>query len=195
MNRFARAALLAAHRAGRTVLAAAATAALAGVALLAQPACAQESAAAAESRRPIGSLSVGVMNFDLSGTGSTPMAALRVDLPWSTHLWFEPGLVVARPDQQFGARSTFVVAEIHAHAMLPLGGFAPYLGGGIGHAWDVRDEEFGGTIGRLSLAGALGARCQFAPRAGARAELRVRTLGREFSGSTAEITAGLSWRF
>lgn len=169
--------------------------ALAILALVASPALAQDAAAEAESRRPIGSASVGIMHFDLSGTGSTPMLALRVDLPWSTHLWFEPGVVFARPNQQFGASTNFVVAEMHAHAMLPLGGFAPYLGGGVGRAWDIRDEEYGGTIGRLSLAGALGARFQLAPRAGARAELRVRTLGREFTGSSAEFTGGLSWRF
>jgi hypothetical protein len=154
-----------------------------------------QEAAAAESRRPIGSLSVGVMQFDLSGTGSAPMVALRVDLPWSTHLWFEPGVSIARPDQQFGARSTFVVAEVHAHAMLPLGGFAPYLGGGIGRAFDVRDEEFGGTQAELSLAGAVGVRAQLSARAGARAELRIRTLSTELTGWSAEWTAGLSWRF
>ena len=182
------------RRATRTLLFASAVVA-ASTAAFVRPALAQDAGAAAESRRPIGSVSVGIMQFDLSGTGSTPMAALRVDLPWSTHLWFEPGVVFARPDQQFGASTTFVVAELHAHAMMPLGGFAPFLGAGVGRAWDLRDEEFGGTIGRLSLAGAVGARFQLAPRAGARAELRVRTLGREFTGSTAEFTAGLSWRF
>ena len=134
------------------------------------------------------------MQFDLSGTGTAPMLALRVDLPWSTHLWFEPGVTLARPEQGFG-RSTFVVAEMHAHAMVPLGGFAPYLGGGVGRAFDMRDEEFGGTRGELSLAAAAGVRAQLSTRAGARAELRIRGLSKEFEGSTAEWTAGLSWRF
>ena len=151
-------------------------------------------ASQAASRRPIASVSAGLMQFDLSGTGSAPMAALRLDLPWSTHLWFEPGVVVSRPEQQFGARSTFVVPEVHVHAILPLGTVAPYVGGGVGYALDLRANRDGESTGSLSLAAALGARFQLTRRAGARAELRVRTLGTEFSGSTAEWTAGLSWR-
>jgi hypothetical protein len=141
------------------------------------------------------SVSYGVFQFDLSGTGDARMIALRVERVSPRWLVLEGGVVVARPGQQFGDTTTLVIPEAQTQFQLVLGRVAPYLGVGMGMAFDLRDEVDGGTQRRLTLSGATGLRAWFTERFGARAELRIRGFGSNFGGSSAEWTGGLALRF
>ena len=72
---------------------------------------------------------------------------------------------------------------------------APYVGVGLGEAFDVRAEQFGGVLHNMTVSGALGLRAGITARAGAIAELRVRGIGSGFNGTAAEWTIGGLWRF
>ncbi|HEX8244639.1 MAG TPA: hypothetical protein VF541_14130 [Longimicrobium sp.] len=77
----------------------------------------------------------GAMNFDLSGTGNTPVGSLRADFPFSRYLGVEAAVAVARPQEQSGT-STLVFPEVQLQASAPLGPVAPYAGVGWGStAW------------------------------------------------------------
>lgn len=141
------------------------------------------------------SISAGASQFDLSGTGTAPMGAIRADLPLASFLLVEAGVGVARPEQQFGERTTLVIPEAQVQFQLPIGPVLPYVGVGGGLAMDFRPDDAGGTQTEVTGSAAGGLRWWITPRAGARAELRVRGIGDNFSGSTAEWTAGLMWRF
>jgi hypothetical protein len=156
--------------------------------LVASPADGQSSA------RPTVSLSTGAMQFDLSGTGTALMAVARGEIPISRIMLLEGSLAYSRPEQQFSGHTSLLIPEVQAHLQWPLGRVAPYLGAGGGLAMDFRGEDFGGLETAVTLSGAGGLRVRFSHRLGARAELRVRGVGTEFSGVAAEWTLGASWR-
>ena len=141
------------------------------------------------------SLSYGVSQFDLSGTGDARMIALRVERLFSRRGILEGGVVVARPGQQFGDTTTLVIPEVQAQLQLAVGRVAPYLGAGLGWAFDFRDEADGGTQNDVTTSVAAGLRGWFTDRFGARADLRVRGFGTRFTGTAAEWTGGLALRF
>ena len=140
------------------------------------------------------SLSYGVSQFDLSGTGDARMIALRVERMFSRRAILEGGVVVARPGQQFGDTTTLVIPEVQAQLQLAVGRVAPYLGAGMGVAFDFRDDAHGGTQTDVSISVAGGLRGWITDRVGVRAELRVRGFGWRFWGSAAEWTGGLALR-
>src|SRR5829696_714036 len=70
------------------------------------------SAQSATFLRPSVSVSVGAFQYDLSGTCTAPMVAARGELPLTRHFLAEGGLAVARPEQQFGATTTFIDPEV-----------------------------------------------------------------------------------
>jgi hypothetical protein len=143
---------------------------------------------------PTLTLSGGVMQYDLSGTGDEMMYAARVEAPYSRLLILEGGIAGARLKQQFGDTTTFIVVDGQAQLQWPLRVVRPYIGAGAGMSIDARDDEDGGTDTDIALSAAVGARAPLRDRLGMRAELRVRGIGTNFSGSTAEWTLGLSWR-
>ena len=147
-------------------------------------------------RRPAVSLAAGVFQFDLSGTGTAPMVAARVELPLNRYFLAEGGLAVARPKQQFGGKTTFFVPEVQIQAQAPLaaGRVAPYLGVGAGYAIDRRTSTFGGTRSDPTFSAATGVRYWVTDQLGLRGELRVRGVGTGFGGSAAEWTLGTAWR-
>ncbi|MFN2563948.1 MAG: hypothetical protein ABR499_02900 [Gemmatimonadaceae bacterium] len=123
------------------------------------------------------------------------MAAIRADLPLGRIVLVEAGVGIARPEQQFGERTTLVIPEAQVQLQFPLGSVAPYVGAGGGLSMDFRPDDTGGTQTEVTTSAAGGLRWWITPRAGARAELRVRGIAENFSGSAAEWTAGLMWRF
>jgi hypothetical protein len=170
---------------------------LAALLALGLPATTQaQSFESAAARRPSLSLSAGAFQYDLSGTGTAPMFAARAEFPLTRHVLAEGGLAVARPEQQPGARSTFIAPETQLQAQLPLAGgrVAPYLGAGFGAAFDRRSAALGGTQSDLTVSGATGIRTWITDQVALRAELRVRGIGSGFTGSAAEWTLGTSWR-
>lgn len=136
----------------------------------------------------------GISHFDLSGVGTAPAVFARAEVPLGRIFLIEPGVTYLRPDQQFGFRSNFVVGEVQFQAQAPFGQLAPYIGAGVGRALDLREKENGGSIGRLSLSGALGLRFQAASRVALRSELRGHAFGREFTASMAIWSLGIAWR-
>jgi hypothetical protein len=144
------------------------------------------------------SISAGASQFDLSGTGTAPMGAIRADLPLARFALVEVGVGVTRPEQQFGATTTLVIPEAQLQFQLPIGPVLPYLGVGSGLAMDFRPDDVGGTRTDWTASAAGGLRWWITPRAGARAELRVRGIdynGEGFTAAAAEWTGGLMWRF
>lgn len=138
----------------------------------------------------------GVMNFDLSGTGTTPAFSARISRELGANVVAEFLLLVARPEQQFG-RTTIVAPDVQLQYHLPLGRFTPYLGAGVGamreSAVDVGDirieSEWSATI---SFAG--GARASLTDRVGLFGELRIRGVEWDFTGSTADVIGGVAVR-
>jgi hypothetical protein len=168
----------------RTLRAAGALLGLVAAPLLAQPGA----------TRPALSLSAGVSQYDLSGTGTTAVYAARLEQALRPALLVEGGVAVARPDQQFGRRSTLIIPEIGLQAQYPAR-VAPYLGVGLGAAIDRRHANDGGTRSEMTASGAAGVRAWATERVGLRGELRVRGIGTGFEGSTAEWTLGAAVRF
>ena len=139
-------------------------------------------------------LSAGVSEFDLSGTGTAFTASARVDVPIRPVLLLEAGIGFLSADQQFGDTTTVLLPEVQAQVQYP-GSLSPYLGLGLGLAADFRDEEDGGTEVDPTFSIAGGVRVAVTEELGLRAELRVRGHETGFVGTTADITGGLSWRF
>jgi hypothetical protein len=152
--------------------------------------------AAAQSVAPAPTFSVhaGAFQYDLSGVGTTPMVAVRADFPLGRIALVEGSVGGARPDQQFGERTTLMIPEAQLQFQLPLGRVLPYIGAGGGAFLDFRSGENGGLVSAVTGSVAGGVRAWVTPRVGLRAELRVRGIGSRFTGAAAEWTGGLSWR-
>ncbi len=148
----------------------------------------------AMSPRPALSLSAGVSQFDLSGTGTTGVLAVRGEYPIVPALLIEGGVTFARPDQQFGVDGTLVMPELQFQLQLPRR-MAPFIGLGTGFSHDGAVARFGGDANDITFSGAAGLRAALTRALGLRMELRVRYFGTGFTGSTADWTLGAAWRF
>lgn len=153
----------------------------------------------AQTRGPSGptiSVHAGVSDYDLSVLATVSHFAVRGDLPIGSYVLMEASLGYSRPGPRPEERTTVLIPEVQAQLQYPFGPVAPYLGVGAGSLMALpgaAQDEFDAA---LSLSTAAGVRLRLAARLGARAELRVRAVqmnGNLFAGSTAEVTAGLSW--
>jgi hypothetical protein len=138
-------------------------------------------------------LSAGVSEFDLSGTGDSFTASGRVDFPLRSGLRWELGVGAIFPQQQFGDTTTVIMPEGQIQLELNRR-VAPYFGLGAGLSADLRDEVDGGTVVDPTFNGALGVRFRIVDALGLRAEARLRYHGWSFEGSTFDVTGGISWR-
>ena len=146
-------------------------------------------------RRPSVTLSAGAFQYDRLGTGTAPVLAARGEVPLSSLFVLEGGLATTRPERRLGGATTLVVPEAQLQAQLPAGPWvAPYLGAGIGAAFDRPAGATGRSERELTLSIATGVRYWLAEDRGLRAELRVRRVGPELGGTAAEWTLGSSWR-
>lgn len=148
--------------------------------------------AAAHAQLPIPSVAVvgGVSHYDLSGTGSTAIGAVRLDIPLLM-LLAEGSLGVMRPKEQDGTR-TYVIPEAQLQYQIFPFLVRPYVGvgGGVFRAVsgpDPRHSDF-----TLSASAGIRASLPLLP-VGVRAEARVRGIGSGFSGSATELTLGVSF--
>ncbi len=133
----------------------------------------------------------GASQFDLSGTGTTALVGARIEAEVRRWLVAEGALGFFRPNEQIGGRSLYTVPEAQLQIQFPGRLMRPYVGAGGGYV-----VGSGGRRTRGTASGSGGLR--FAVPGSAldvRAELRVRGIGRVFSGSTAEWTFGLGRRF
>jgi len=134
-------------------------------------------------------LVAGASQFDLSGTGTTPVVGARVEAEVTSWLIAEGALGVIRPTEQFSRPALFTIPEAQLQVQWRAHGVRPYLGAGGG--WVIAS---GGSTGTLSGAG--GVRVAVPKtRIDARGELRVRGIGASFTASTAEWTLGAAYRF
>ena len=139
------------------------------------------------------SASAGLMLYDLSVVSTAALFAARLDIRLASAIIIEPGVTHARVLQQFGSSSRLLIPEVQLHLQLPTPYVAPFVGIGVGRAFDMRDAAYGGTVRQQSLAAVVGIRARLGEYFGARAELRARTL-RRGTGGTVELSAGLSYR-
>lgn len=146
-------------------------------------------------------VAAGAFSFDLSGTGTAPLVAVRVDHALHPRLRAEGGVVLARPEQQFGRTTTFLGPEVQLQWVpFRIGWGAgpwkvePYLGVGGGWTWDLRPAGLDDRS-EVSFSGAVGTRIPVGDgrRSGLEAELRVRYMGTGFNGSSGDFTLGWYW--
>jgi len=155
------------------------------------------------------SVALGASQFDASGTGTAPLAAIRVAAPLVGR-WMlgEISLSYASLDEQISTSHTRVgVGEAQLQAHLPAARvqhriFAfrarPYVG--LGGGWV---HYFNNAAGRSATAptvsGAVGVRVPLAPPLVLRGEYRLRSWNgggnSGFVNSAAEFTAGMGYRF
>jgi hypothetical protein len=146
--------------------------------------------AAAQLPIPRFEIAGGVSKFDMSGTGTAPFGAVRVDLPL-TALILEGSLGAFRPQEQFGVRHTYIVPEGQIQLQLFPTLIRPYIG--VGGGWvravsgpDPRRNDATGSLSAGIRAGLPGLPFSL------RGELRVRGIGNGFPSSASEWTIGLS---
>jgi hypothetical protein len=145
----------------------------------------------ADAQLPLPSMSLmgGVSQWDLSGTGTSPFGAIRVQIPLVVII-AEGSLGVFRPKEDVGTR-TYIIPEAQLQWQILPFIVRPYIGAGAGmfsaisgpnpHRSDLTLSASAGVRVGVPLVGW-----------GLRAELRVRGIGSGFTGSAAEWTLGVS---
>ena len=129
----------------------------------------------------------GVMNFDLSGTGTTSAFTARVSREVFGNFVLEGGVLFAKPNQQFGS-STLIIPEVQLQYHFQAGRFTPYLGAGLGIA-RVSGENVE-TDWKSTIAFAGGTRFSLNDRTGLFGEFRLRGLD-DFVGTTTDVVGGV----
>lgn len=132
----------------------------------------------------------GLSQYDLSGTGDTFFAAVRVEAPLSSIVLVEPGLTFSRYDTQGGSTVSLLFVDMQLQ-LQGRGVLSPYIGAGGGPAFAFRE---GRTDIQLSLSAALGLRYRIKQVWRVGGELRVRAID-PFAGNTAEWGLGVSRQF
>jgi len=138
-------------------------------------------------------LAAGLSVWDLSGTGNSVIFAARIDRPLGPQ-WLvgEGSLSTFRTDEQSGS-NTYLIPEVQLQVQVPRA-VAPYIGGGLGAFSRVAGDVSRPT--QLTTSAAAGVRLWgVIPRGVIRAELRLRGIGRKFTGSAFETTGGFGWSF
>lgn len=141
-------------------------------------------------------LMAGAFQYDLSGTGTVPFVGLRLDLPMSDYVYAEPSFGYAKYTSQGGDTVPHLTTEVQVQGSMPFGRFRPYLGAGAGGFFDLRKQRGGTELVRPTFSGAAGVRVDLRRWGlGTRAELRVRGVGKSFSGTVSEWGLGVSRTF
>ncbi len=146
------------------------------------------------------SFAVGASQFDASGTGTAPLAAIRAAAPLvGDWMLGDISLSYASLDEQFSPINTRVgVAEGQLQAQLPATRVRPYVG--LGGGWF---HYFNNAAGRSTtsptVSGSVGLRVRVSSGLLLRGELRLRswkTGGNSgFVNNAAEWTAGMGYAF
>jgi hypothetical protein len=160
------------------------------IAFLVAPALPSASRLSAQLPIPTFGLAGGVSHFDLSGTGSAPIAAVRVDLPLFP-LIAEGSLTAFRPDEQNGVRRSYVIPEAQLQFQLFPMFVRPYVGVGAGYFRAITGPDPHRNDVTYSASAGIRAGFPTLPFS-VRAEFRVRGIGSGFGGSTTEWTIGVS---
>jgi hypothetical protein len=131
----------------------------------------------------------GAVNFDLSGTGTSPGFTVRVSHTLTSNILLEGSLLFVPLEQQFEDDATLLVPEVQLQYHWPLGRFTPFVGAGVGFA--RVNSEFRGAEWDPAVSFAGGTRMQINDYLGAFGEFRIRGVEWDFVGTTADIMGGL----
>jgi hypothetical protein len=147
------------------------------------------------------SLAIGASQFDASGTGTAPIAAIRAAAPLVGQ-WMlgEISLSYASLDEQFSTVNTRVgVGEAQLQAQLLATRVRPYFG--LGGGWlHYFNNAAGRSATTPTVSGSVGLRVPVASALLLRGELRLRSwksggTSSGFNNSAAEFTAGVGYAF
>jgi opacity protein-like surface antigen len=127
----------------------------------------------------------------LSGTGSAAGLTVRTTRDLSRNIRIEFGATIAKPQHQFVGGYTLFLPEAQLQYRWNLGRVAPYVGGGIGTAL-TKVSVFSDWDPTLSTA--VGTDVRITDRLAVTGEFRLRGHEWRATGTTAEFSAGLSWR-
>jgi hypothetical protein len=133
----------------------------------------------------------GLMEFDLSGTGTAIPVSIRATMPMTRRLGLELGATMAAPEQQSGS-STFVAPEAHLRYSWKLGAIEPFVVGGGGLS--LIRAGLGNARWRPTFSGGGGMKVHLDDRIYVIGEMRLRGIGENFSASSAEYLGGIGWR-
>jgi hypothetical protein len=132
----------------------------------------------------------GVSHYNLSGTGTAPIGAVRIDIPLAS-LIAEGSLAAFRPSEQNGVRRTYIIPEAQLQFQIVPVIVRPYIGIGAGRFRAVSGPDPRPNDLTLSASAGIRAGLPVLPF-GLRAEVRVRGIGSGFSGGAAEWTIGIT---
>jgi hypothetical protein len=139
---------------------------------------------------PTFGLAGGVSHFDLSGTGSAPIASLRLDLPLFP-LIAEASLSAFRPMEQNGVQRSYIIPEAQLQYQLFPMFIRPYVGVGAGYFRAITGPDPHRNDVTYSASAGIRAGFPTLPFS-VRTEFRVRGIGSGFAGSATEWTIGIS---
>ena len=160
------------------------------VALVITPALASARRLTAQLPIPTFGLAGGVSHFDLSGTGSAPIAVLRLDLPLFP-LIAEASLTAFRPNEQNGVRRSYIIPEAQLQYQLFPMFVRPYVGVGAGYFRAITGPDPHPNEVTYSASAGIRAGVPTLPFS-LRTELRARGIGSGFSANAIEWTIGIS---
>ena len=133
----------------------------------------------------------GIMDYDLSGTGQTVPLSVRASKSLSNRVALEFGVTMITPSDL--ATRQVVMPEAQLSYSWRFGRVRPFVSGGAGVS--ARTSDIFRTRWRPTFTGGGGARVQLSDSFHAIGEMRLRGLGRNFAGSTAEWLGGFGVSF
>ena len=142
------------------------------------------------------SLTVGRVDYDLSGVGHASGVAVRTTRDFTPHVSLELRGLFARPCQQFQScenvgPASLLVPEAQLQYRWNTGRLAPFVGAGLGMS--ALKSSFD-TKWDPTIAFSAGSGVRLTNRLTLTGEFRLRGHEFGFTGTSSEINAGLSWR-
>jgi hypothetical protein len=142
------------------------------------------------------SVTAGLVDYDLSGTGKTAGFAIRTKKDLTPSLGLELRGLFARPCQQFQSckdvgPATLFVPEAQLQYRWNAGRLEPFVGAGLGLS-ALRSAVHTDVDPTVSFSA--GTAVRLTDRLALNTEFRLRGHEFRFVGSSTEINAGLSWR-
>ena len=137
----------------------------------------------------------GIGSYDLAGVDEPAVVSLRASRSIMPLLAIEASVTGARLEQDYNApddRTTFVMPELQLQLQLPLGLFAPYVGGGAGLSFARADEA---SDEEVTFNAGAGIRLDLPMGLGFGVDARARTFGTGFTASGVDLSAGVTYRF
>lgn len=160
------------------------------IAAFAMIAC--SSAAQAQTRMGI---FAGVGEYDLSGVDQGTVIAFRYANTLRRYAVLEIGVAHTELRMDDVGVTNLYLPDAHLHLQLPLGRFAPYLGGGVGLGFNVPKGIAFDTEVDVTFSAATGVRVDLPFQMTIGLDGRIRTFGTGFTASGSEGVLGISYRF